>query len=170
MEIKAKNVRLGQGNELLRRLSPGMRKSMYEGIGEIVQASVQDNFQEGGKPAWKPLQPNTLKQRWRKTHRGQKRTRLDKKDTVGWARFRCGEKVLVESGHLSLSISYMALSNKVLVGPFGHQGKKMVPYAAVHQFGDESRNIPARPYLVIRPADRVEIRRHVTFFVAGGLL
>jgi len=58
-------------------------------------------------------------------------------------------KILTESRDLRSSFSYAASADELVFGT-------NVLYAATHQFGDPSRNIPARPFLGWDEEDGVE--------------
>ncbi len=61
-----------------------------------------------------------------------------------------GGAFLDASGALIDSLDYQATSDEVLVG-------SNLVYAATHQFGDESRNIEARPFLGISQQNEKEL-------------
>ena len=58
--------------------------------------------------------------------------------------------LLIEEGGLQESIQSLSTSDEVRVG-------SNLIYAATHQFGDEERGIPARPYLGLSDEDREDI-------------
>ena len=58
--------------------------------------------------------------------------------------------LLIEEGGLQESIQSLSTSDEVRVG-------SNLIYAATHQFGDEERGIPARPYLGLSDVDREDI-------------
>ena len=101
-------------------------------IGEVAMASVQENFEVGGRPSWQPLAPATVKA---KGH----------------------SKPLVASGILK-NVIMKASANEVLVGvqPAAKE------YAAIQHFGgkagrNHSVTIPARPYMLLQDEDLQEI-------------
>lgn len=96
----------------LGRLAKDDRKAVLEAIGAYLVTSTQQRFEAETDPDGRP---------WKKLAR---RTALDR-----IKRGRSGHSnILRDSGHLSNSISYRALSKRVAVG-------SSVEYAAIHQFG-----------------------------------
>ena len=61
-------------------------------------------------------------------------------------------KTLQDTGRLRNSITYTKSRNVVTIGT-------NVVYAPTHHYGDPKRNIPARPFLVIRPEVEKRIMR-----------
>ena len=72
------------------------------------------------------------------------------------------DKILTEHGELRGTLTYDAGPHELVVG-------SPEKYAATHQFGDESRNIPARPFLGLSAADRDKIERIVRDRLAKAL-
>jgi phage virion morphogenesis protein len=114
-------------------------------IGATVQASVQRNFESGGRPGkWAPLSPVTLKK-------------------------KPNTKVLVVKGYLGGllgSVHYEAGGSRVEIGT-----DKM--YGAIHQFGGMAGRgrkvrIPARPFLLVQDEDWVEIHGALLDYYLGG--
>lgn len=133
---------------IIRRM--GHARPAMQVIGEIVQESIQRNFEEGGRPRkWKPLAPATIKQR----------KRLGK-----WP-----GRILVRSGTaggLMGGISYRAFNDRVVA----HANKV---YAAIHHFGGKAGkghkvDIPARPYMMVQDEDWREIKAALNDFVMKG--
>lgn len=96
----------------------------------VMERAAEENFDEQGRPKWIDLKPATKKAR-------------EKRGT--WP-----GSILVETGQLASSIegdfdkdSAWTSSNK--------------KYAATHQFGDDERNIDARPFLDLTDDDWEEI-------------
>lgn len=107
-------------------------RPLMANIGEIALSSVQENFESGGRPKWKPLAPSTIK---RKGH----------------------TKPLLQTGTLR-SVVRRVTENSVVIGvqPAARA------YAAIHHFGGQAgRNrkvtIPARPYMLLQPEDLAEV-------------
>ncbi len=108
----------------------------FEVFGDIVVSSVQENFEQGGRPGkWAPLTESTLK---KKNGRG---------------------SILVGNGGaadgLLGSIHAEATPNAVYIGT-------NLVYAATHQFGRpgggwHGSDIPARPFLMFQEEDELEI-------------
>ncbi|MBW1779057.1 MAG: phage virion morphogenesis protein [Deltaproteobacteria bacterium] len=113
-------------------------------LGETVLASIQENFEAGGRPtAWEPLAPSTIEER----------TRKDK-----WP-----GRILVRTGGLTGSISYEAFSDKAVVS-----ANKV--YAAIHHFGGKAgrgrkTTIPARPFMMIQDEDLAEMQEAIKDYI-----
>tara|TARA_R100000234_G_scaffold117557_1_gene96234 strand:+ start:558 stop:959 length:402 start_codon:yes stop_codon:yes gene_type:complete len=67
----------------------------------------------------------------------------------GYAKDHYGDNGLgIITGHLRNSISFKALTSGQILGVMGTSGIKIeLDYAAVHEFGDASLGIRARPYI-----------------------
>lgn len=114
-------------------------------IGETALASIQRNFETGGRPgAWAPLSPVTLK---------------SKPNT----------KILAVKGFaggLLGSIHPEAGPTKVEIGT-----NKI--YGAIHHFGGKAGRghkvtIPARPYMMVQDEDWVEFNAALEEYYLGG--
>ncbi|PVX80045.1 phage virion morphogenesis protein [Paraburkholderia unamae] len=153
--------------------SPVMRE-----ISDIMWDAVEENFAQQGRPRWLGLKPSTLQQRVG----GQLGKGRGVLKSGAWSlqigqRVARSLKILQASGRLASSITpaYDATSARV--------GTNVV-YAAIHQFGGQTRahvirpknakalhfggifakqvnhpgsKIPARPFLAITPSDGVAI-------------
>lgn len=109
--------------------------------GAAVVASIQKNFEDEGRPdGWDPLSPVTIAMRGGGDHILQ---------------------VAGPAGGLLGSINYQAHSDRVEIGT-----NKI--YAAVHQFGHEPGNIPARPFIMVQPGDWTEIGKEIIEYLEGG--
>lgn len=111
--------------------SPLMRN-----ISQIMLDAVEENFQQQGRPRWKPLKESTKNRR--------------KKQGL-WP-----GKLLQARGSLAASLQAEYTQNSAIVST-----NKI--YAAIHQFGgkagrNKSATIPARPFLALRDDDIREIR------------
>ena len=73
-----------------------------------------------------------------------------------------GPSLLVKSNHLLTSIEVQDQGGDVYVG-------SKLPYAATHQYGDPSRNIPARPYLGINESKPESLLRIIDDWVEAHL-
>lgn len=132
IDVTDKEVR-----QLLQRLTAklGTPNDALEGIGAYVLGSVQQNFEEQGRPA-----------KWS--------SRNDK----------APHPLLQKSNRLFNSISYKVDDDSVAIGTNViyaaiHQN---VIYAAIHQFGGETgrdgeTTITARPYLMLQEEDNAAI-------------
>jgi len=72
------------------------------------------------------------------------------------------DKLLISRGHLMGTLNYQASAQEVAVG-------SPLIYAATHQFGDERRGIPARPFLGLSDEDRDELLRVVNDHLSAAL-
>jgi len=103
---------------------------VFEDIGKYLEQSHTQRFDDQQAPdgtPWKPLN---------------RRYQARKKKNPGL--------ILVLEGYLGDTLSYEASPDSLAFG-------SNLPYAATHQFGDESRGIPARPFLGLSGDDEVEI-------------
>ena len=102
--------------------------------GEIGHASVTENFEVGGRPRWKPLSAVTIKM---KGH---------------------DRPLIGRTGNLA-NITVKPERTSVQLGT--HPAARA--YAAIHQYGGRAgRNlkvlIPARPYMMLQPEDKTEMK------------
>lgn len=104
------------------------RPAMVE-IAEMMLFSVEENFEQEGRPKWEDLKEST------------KRARARRGTWPG--------KILQESRQLLGSLTRRATATEAIVG----SNKE---YAATQFLGDPSRNIPARNALVAQPEDVAE--------------
>lgn len=127
-------------------------QQLLDAVGELIVASVERNFEEGGRPnKWRLLSASTLYQQ----HRG---TKWKKRggQTAGFTRFVGGKKILINIGTLKDSITARVEGDSVKVGT-------SVIYGAIHQFGGLTGRghkvmMPARPFLMLQEEDWTEIR------------
>lgn len=118
----------GDRRVLLNRLQN--LKPAFKNIGEHLTRTTDRRFAtEGGSQKWVALKPETVAEKRRNRRRN---------------------KILQRSGPLRTTIRYF-VTDKGLVF-----GSNQV-YAATHQFGDDDRGIPARPFLEITDEDRTAI-------------
>ena len=138
IEVKYDDDALRKEIDRLFRAGGDLSPVMIEIAGHL-QDSVAESFQRQAAPpdgeAWKPLAETTVEER-RRTNYGPE------------------EPILQRDGGLLRSIlpysdddSAVAESNLI--------------YAATHQFGDEKRGIPARPFLGLWPEHHDAIRGHL---------
>lgn len=140
--------------EQLRRLVGRLenRRELMGRLAGVMFRAVEGNFESEGRPAWQGLHPGTMAAR-----------RKAGKD----------EKILQRDGALAASITPFHDDNQAVVGT-------NVAYAAIHQFGGQTKphvikprykralafggvivrqvqhpgsKIPARPFLVLTPED-----------------
>ena len=98
----------------------------------IVAGAIERNFDEEGRPL--PWPPLVPATLRRKP---------------------AGLKILERSGRLRRSIQTRTESSRLVASTD-------LPYAAAHQFGAPRRRLPARPFLVLTPADTEAIAQSVT--------
>lgn len=106
-------------------------RQILELVGEMGVASIQRNFEAGGRPQkWKPLSSSTLEQQYKNRKTGALKPRHKKTGghTAGYTRFVGGKKALIDTGHLYESFTWRVEGTNVLIGT-------SVSYAAAHQFG-----------------------------------
>ncbi|MDN3578704.1 phage virion morphogenesis protein [Chitinimonas viridis] len=101
IDLALVNEKLGRIAAAGRNLAPVMRA-----LREVMQDAVEQNFAQGGRPAWQGLSAKTLKRR----------------------PDRVGGKVLTDSARLRNSITAQSDRDTAMVGT-------NVKYAAIHQFG-----------------------------------
>lgn len=126
--------KLKQLLELKKKLSPEEILEYLDAIGVYMVSSVRKNFELGGRPKFTQLKPETLKR-------------------------KKGETILVESSALSLGIMHEVDEEEpaVYIGPSGPSKK----YGPTHNFGDETRGIPERTFLIVQQEDNVYINQFV---------
>lgn len=128
LEIRGTEAAAALFGQLARRTSD--TEPAMRQIAGVMKDSVEENFAQEGRPKWESLSRYTIRARVRKgTWPG---------------------KILTEFGQLAASINDRHTHDTAIVGT-------NVKYGATQQFGDESRNIPARPYLALQPEDMAEI-------------
>lgn len=129
LDYKVKDREIRDGLERLARQGADMR-NVFGDIGEELLNSTRRRFEVEQDPdgmAWQ-----RLSERYRQ-----------RKD-------RNKDKVLQYRGHLFGTLDYQAESDHVAVG-------SPLIYAATHQFGDDDRGIPARPFLGLSDDDRDQV-------------
>lgn len=139
-------------NRMIRRLENAT--PAFEIIGETVVASIDRNFEEGGRPnQWEPLSQVTI---------------LDRQRENKWP-----GKILIrrgKAGGLQGSVSFGAQRDRVIIS-----ANKV--YAAVQHFGIGVRSslatrrrspaIPARPFMMVQPEDWTSINRQFLRYLYG---
>lgn len=124
----------------LAEMAQGDFSPLMESIGEELTSSTKGRFAAGRGPDGK---------KW---------------DGLKRRRKRKGQRPLLATGRLRRSITSAGDADAVAVG------SASLVYAATHQFGDERRGIPARPFVGISPEDEIEIRDLAVDYLAvlGG--
>lgn len=126
--------------DLLKFSENNNRQPLYEEIGEILVASIEKNFREGGRySVGEGGEFVGGPTKWIESSRAKKQS----------------GKTLVDTAQLSTSITYEATASGVEVGT-----NKI--YGAIQHFGgetgrDKSVTLLARPYLVVQDEDLEEI-------------
>ena len=119
-------------------------------MGEIGLTSIQQNFEEGGRPRkWKALKESTIRERRREGK------------WPGQILVRRGT-----GGGLLGSINYQVKGNKLVIS-----AKK--EYAAIHHFGGEAGKgkkvkIPKRKYMMLQKQDVREMREAIADYTLRG--
>lgn len=138
IEVKIDDKQLQQALKRLADKTSDLRPLM-QNIAGILEDSVEENFEQEGRPKWQKLSKATIKERSKKGH---------------WPGM-----LLQMRGELASSITSSYDSNTAIVGT-----NKV--YAVIHQFGGnagkgEKVKIPARPYLKIAEKENTKIIKEV---------
>ena len=125
-------------NELkrLRKLGTDMQPAMSR-ISIFLEKRVRDHFDKGETPdgtPWATLSPKTLSQK--------KKKNVPIDDPLHGESLNLRDEVFPFSSDTEAGVSTGEVTEK---------------YAATHQFGDEKRNIEARPFLGLSDEDEIEI-------------
>ena len=139
IEIQLDKEELQQALNQLADKTSDLRPLM-KNIAAILEDSVEENFEQEGRPKWEMLKPSTIKQR---------------KKIKKWP----GMILQVSQGGLASSITSYYDENSAVVGT-----NKV--YAAIHQFGGKAGKnkqveIPARPYLKVGYEEDAEILKEI---------
>jgi phage virion morphogenesis protein len=126
--IKVDDREVREALERLARTGGDLRSALAE-IGESLLISHRDRFDRQQDPEGKPWAPLSDKYRARKR--------------------RNKDKILVLDSYLKDLLRYQIEAG----GQVLRFGTDRI-YGATHQFGDDKRNIPARPFLGISEGDR----------------
>ncbi|PLX49125.1 MAG: phage virion morphogenesis protein [Desulfobulbaceae bacterium] len=132
----------------------------FQDIGEYLLISHRERFDNEQAPdgtPWEPLADSTLRRKMLKGVRrgkGKKRKSLttSRGTKAGAIKALAGSKILVERGDLRDLLRYQAGGDSL---EFGTDRI----YGATQHFGDDDRNIPARPYLGLSDDDEAEVLR-----------
>ena len=114
-------------------------RPLMKNIAGILEDSVEEDFQQQGRPKWEGLAKSTIEQRVKKGY---------------WP-----GKILQMRGELAASITSSYDENFAIVGT-----NKV--YAAIHQFGGKAdrgkkAEVPARPYLMLEETDFIQIKNAI---------
>lgn len=108
---------------------------------EVIGPSIAANFEQGGRPAWKPLAASTV----------EKKARQGARDP---------NKILVHSGALEAAATnaagYRITNESLEAAPFG------IPYWGYHQTGS---GVPKRVIMMLQAADRSKITRLMAMYI-----
>lgn len=123
---------IDQASNALRRLAAagGRLRPLFVEIGEYLDLATRERFDAAEAPdgtPWAPLSPR---------YQARKKRRRD--------------QILVLDSFLRDQMSYAATDEQL------EFGTNRI-YGPTHQFGDDSRNIPARPFLGLSTDDQAEI-------------
>jgi phage virion morphogenesis protein len=118
---------------LNRILSRGLdlTPAFYE-MGEHLLESTQDRMSREESPDGTPYEPLSI-------------NTLEQKDLTNQS-----DKILRGYGTLADTLSYQVSGDQLMFG-------SNMEYAATHQFGRDSANIPARPFLGVNHEDEIEL-------------
>lgn len=157
------------------------RRPLMRGLSGMLYSAVMDNFDHGGRPAWQPLKPATVR---RKQKAGK-------------------ERLLIMSNHLRNSITPYHDDNSAIVGtnvPYarihqegglikmkarsqttfhrikkdgrpGHRfaAKARADFAKTHPVAAHSIHIPARPFLALTEAEAQRLTEHVRNYLIAQI-
>jgi len=132
LDLEGEQVVLDLLGEVEQRV--GNLQTPFEDIGEYLLQAHDERFEQQVSPdgnAWEALSEDYLKSERKQASRG-------------------SDKILVLDDYLKSLLRYFANAKELLFGSDR-------VYAATHQLGDESRGIPARPFLGISQDDENEI-------------
>jgi len=118
--------KLSNFGESLQNLEPFLKVT-----GLMLLESSQMNFKEGGRPAWTPLSPATIRRR-----KGQG-----------------NPKILRDTQMLMTSLA-PGSSDIFRLEPLSVEVGTSIPYAGYHQLGE---GVPARPFLLVQEEDAENI-------------
>ena len=133
-------------------------------ITQIMEEGTRTHFEEERGPdgqKWKPLADSTLLAHMRRSSPGgllTKRGNTRAKAVKALAQ----KKILLDHGRLSHELGREASSMSAML-------TSVQPYAATHQFGDDKRSIPARPFFGFSEAIVANIKGAVTDYIAEAL-
>ncbi len=133
-------------------------------VAQVMEEGTRKHFEEERGPdgqKWKPLADSTLLAYMRRASPGgllTKRGNTRAKAVKALAQ----KKILVDHGRLSHELGREVSSMLAML-------TSVQPYAATHQFGDDKRNIPARPFFGFSEAITAGIKDAVADYIAEAL-
>ena len=133
-------------------------------IAQVMDEGTRKRFEEERGPdgqKWKPLADSTLLAYMRRASPGgllTKRGNTRAKAVKALAQ----KKILVDHGRLSHELGRDVTSMSAML-------TSVQPYAATHQFGDDKRNIPARPFFGFSEAITASIKDAVADYITEAL-
>jgi len=167
----------------------GSMKPAMEAVGSVAVASVNENFQDQGRPTpWTPHAIATLTMRAAKVagKKSSYRTREMNKAELSMRGSLAGIKsvmtnaarakiksilrgegqILIVTGHLMNSVGFKASEQSVAIGT-------NIKYGAIQHFGGmagrgDKVKIPARPYLMLQDSDAYLIGKILATWISEG--
>lgn len=139
--------------EMLARLQSRLESTtpVMEVVGEIIAASVERNFEDGGRPAWEPSARVLEDGGQTLTDTGRLRRSITAEAGNGWA--AVGTNVLYARIH-QLGGTIRPKTGKALNTPYGLF---------------KSVTIPARPFLMVQDEDWEEIHAAISDFLSDEM-
>lgn len=154
---------LKQALDKLAARAANMAPVMYR-IAQAMDEGTRQHFADERGPdgqKWKPLADSTLLAHMRRASPGgilTKRGNTRAKAVKALAQ----KKILLDHGRLSHELGREVSSMSAML-------TSVQPYAGTHQFGDDKRNIPARPFFGFSEAIVANIKGAVTDYIAEAL-
>lgn len=133
-------------------------------VAQVMEEGTRKHFEEERGPdgqKWKPLADSTLLAYMRRASPGgllTKRGNTRAKAVKALAQ----KKILRDSGNLGHLLNKEVSSMSAML-------TSVQPYAATHQFGDDKRNIPARPFFGFSEAITASIKDAVADYITEAL-
>lgn len=135
----------------------------WASIGEEMLNSIRTNFEVGGRPTkWPDVQMDYLVKKLggiRKVFKKVGEGRKEYAVRVPMMKKIMGNKILIASGRLLDSMTYLLIKDGVEIGT-------NLVYAATHQFG--RGGIPARPFLLMQEEDKTMVEGIIQKYILSG--
>lgn len=175
--IEVRDAEVTRALVLLAARGRNLRPALKE-IGEHMLNSTEENFAAEGRPEkWAPLSPRT-KQRKKGTKILTERQRLRRSIhyAAGSRSLTWGTNVKYAAIHqlggeveryARSTTAYFKVNAKTGQSRFAKKGK--ANFSQRVTIGQHTTQLPARPFLVVQDADRVEILSILTDHLEGGL-